>query len=374
MRTSRVAIFHGSNQPFTMETVPVPSLREGEILVRNAYTTLCRSDLNTFCGKRTEPTPTILGHEIVGVIEALGPNAPATDCRGQLLRVGDLITWAIYASDPKSDLARQGIPQKAPGLFKYGHEKIRPDNHLHGGLADYCILRRHTPVIRITARIPMPVLALLNCSVATVAGALRVAGSVAGRDVLVTGAGMLGLIACAMCRSVGARDIIAVDVCDERLDMARRFGANAMLNVSGSSSLTRERLAASAGAANVTVALDFSGVPETMEMILATLGIGGVAVLVGATFPQRPLALSAEQLIRNLHTVRGLHNYNEADFVAAVNFLERHHQDFPFAELVADRFELASVNEAFQCGLNSSAYRIGVRISPPDKGGSDSRK
>ncbi len=365
MKTSRVAIFHGANQPFALQSVPVPPLREGEILVRNAYTTLCRSDLNTFCGKRTEKTPTILGHEIVGVIEELGPNAPATDCRGETLHVGDLITWAIYASDPESDLARAGIPQKAPGLFKYGHEKIFPDNHLHGGLADYCILRRHTPVLRLTTPIPHPVLALLNCSVASVAGAVRVAGAVAGHDVLITGAGMLGVIACAMCRSSAARNVIAVDVSDERLDMARRFGANAILNAHCEGGLTRDRLAATANGVNVTVALDFSGVPETMEMILATLGIGGVAVLVGATYPQRALAVSAEQLIRNVHTIKGLHNYNEADFVAAVNFLERQHQNFPFAELVDDDFELATVNEAFERGLNSGAYRIGVRISPP---------
>ena len=197
MKTSRAAIFHGANHPFTLESIVLPPLREGEILVRNEYTTLCRSDLNTFCGKRTEKTPTILGHEIVGVIEEFGPNAPAIDCRGHVLREGDRITWAIYASDPNSAMAMAGIPQKAPGLFKYGHEKILPDSHLHGGLADHCILRRHTPVIRISAAIPLPVLALINCSVATVAGALRLAGSVAGRDVLITGAGMLGVIGCA---------------------------------------------------------------------------------------------------------------------------------------------------------------------------------
>ena len=362
MKTSRAAIFHGANQPFTLESVDVPPLREGEILVRNEYTTLCRSDLNTFCGKRTEKTPTILGHEIVGVIEEFGPNAPAIDCRGHVLREGDRITWAIYASDPNSNIALAGIPQKASGLFKYGHEKILPESHLHGGLADYCILRRHTPIIRIVAAIPLPVLALINCSVATVAGALRLAGSVAGRDVLITGAGMLGVIGCAMCRSSGARNVIAVDVSDERLTTARRFGANFNLNADGEDGLTKEKIVALAPDLNISIALDFSGVPETMETMLAALGIGGVAVLVGATFPQRALAMSAEQLIRNVHTIRGLHNYNQQDFIAAVEFMERHHGEFPFVELVQDAFDLNSVNEAFQCGLNTGAYRIGIQI------------
>lgn len=362
MKTSRVAIFHGANQPFTLESVIVPPLQEGEILVCNEYTTLCRSDLNTFSGKRMEKTPTILGHEIIGVIEELGPNAPAVDCRGSALREGDRVTWAIYASDPDSTIALGGIPQKAPGLFKYGHEKILPESHLHGGLADYCILRRHTSIIRITAEIPLPALALINCSVATVAGALRLAGAVAGRDVLVTGAGMLGVIACAMCQSVGARNIIAVDTNEERLATARRFGANLVLNANSESGLTKEKITALASGANISAALDFSGVPETMEMILDVLGIGGVAVFVGATFPQRDLAISAEQLIRNVHTIRGLHNYNQQDFIAAVEFMERHYNDFPFAELVEGTFDLNSVNEAFKSGLNTGAYRIGIQL------------
>ncbi len=146
MKTSKLAVFHANGLPFTYETVPVPALREGEILIRNEYVTLCRSDLNTFSGKRMEKTPTILGHEIVGVIDDLAPGAPTRDCRGTELRRGDRVTWAIYASNPDSWMARNGIPQKGPDLFKYGHEQINPASTLHGGLAEYCVLRRHRPV------------------------------------------------------------------------------------------------------------------------------------------------------------------------------------------------------------------------------------
>ena len=111
MRTSRVAVFHGQGRPFTFVDVGLPEPRVGEVLVRNEYTTLCRSDLNTYAGKRTEKTPTILGHEVVGRIERLGPGQVLRDLRGEELRVGDRVTWAIYASDPDSPLARAGIPQ-----------------------------------------------------------------------------------------------------------------------------------------------------------------------------------------------------------------------------------------------------------------------
>lgn len=361
MKPSRFAVFRSKDQPFTIESAPIPDLRDGEILVRNEYTTLCRSDLNTYAGKRVEKTPTILGHEIVGRIESLGPNPPPQDCRGALLRVGDRITWAIYASDPCSCLARAGIPQKGEGLFKYGHEQIAPGNSLHGGLSEYCILRRHTPVVRIDAPIPLPILALINCSVATVAGALRIAGGVQGRTVLIAGAGMLGIIAAAMCRQAGAAHVIACDIDHDRLSTSRDFGVDLTLQRNTPAPPLREHLASVLPGEPVTVALDFSGVPEAMEELLSALGIGGTLVLIGATYPQRPLQVHAEALVRNVHTIRGLHNYNEQDFIAAVEFIEQHHAHYPFERLVHDRFNLEQVNEAFQYGLSSGAHRVGVR-------------
>lgn len=361
MKTSRIAIFHAKDLPFTYETVPVPRLRTGELLVRNDYTTLCRSDLNTYAGKRIEKTPTILGHEIVGTIEEFGPEAPAVDSRGAPLRLGDRVTWAIYASDPCSCLARRGLPQKGEDLFKYGHERITPESNLHGGLSEYCVLRRHTPVIRIDAAIPLPVIALINCSVATVAGALRLAGDVRDRHVLIAGAGMLGIIACAMCRTAGAKDVTAVDIDDARLATAREFGVDHTVNLATAGRSLNESVADLATGEPVTVALDFSGVPETMEALLGALGIGGTLVFVGATYPQRSLQINAEHLVRNVHTVRGLHNYNERDLVAAVKFIEANHARFPFVSLVHDKFDLDAVEAAFAYGMNSGAHRVGLR-------------
>jgi len=361
MKTSRAAVFDGQGRPFRYETVEIPALREGEVLVRNEYTTLCRSDLNTFSGKRIEKTPTILGHEVVGRVEARGPGAPVADCRGAALRIGDRITWAIYAAAPTSPLARRGIPQKAPDLFKYGHEPVTAVSHLHGGLAEHCLLRPHTPILRLDERIPLPVAALINCSVATVAGSLRLAGEVRNRNVIVAGAGMLGVIACAMSCCAGANRVIAVDVDANRLETARLFGADLAVRIGADRPLLADQIGTSVPDEPPTAALDYSGVPDTVESLVTALGIGGVLVLVGATFPQRPLSLNAEQIVRRLHTIKGLHNYNHQDFVAAVEFIESQHERFPFSQLVHDRFTLDQTDEAFAYGLKSGAHRVGIR-------------
>lgn len=362
MKKSKLAIFHGKGIPMTMDSVEVPKLEDGQILVKNEYTTLCRSDLNTYTGKRTEKTPTILGHEIVGRIDELGPGAPTIDCRGDPLQVGDRVTWGIYASDPDSALSKMGIPQKGEGLFKYGHEEIRDDNHLHGGLSEYCVLRKHTPVIKINQPLPLTVIALINCSVATVSGALRLAGPLEDRTVLVTGVGMLGVIACAMCKAGGARKVIALDIDKERLETAQRFGAEFTVNVKEGGSTAKEQLDPVIDEQPILVALDFSGVPETMELSLSLLGIGGVAVWIGATFPQRAVEINAEKIIRNIHVIKGLHNYNQEDLVSAVDFMERHYKDFPFESLVHDKFTLDTVNESFEYAVSSGAHRVGVAI------------
>ena len=177
------------------------------------------------------------------------------------MRVGDRVTWAIYAASPDSALARRGMPQKGPGLFKYGHELLTAESTLHGGLADYCVLRRHTPVVRLDAPAPLPVLALINCAVATVAGSLRLAGTLADRTVLIAGAGMLGVTACALSRVAGARRIVAVDVSAERLAMAVQFGADFVVNLAGPGVCLAEHLTAGLPGEPVEVALDYSGAP-----------------------------------------------------------------------------------------------------------------
>ena len=129
---SKFASFKNNDEKFSIQSEGLPLLNEGEILVKNLCTSICRSDIHTFQGKRIEKSPTILGHEIVGFIQELGPNAPKNDLKGTPLKIGDKITWAIYASSPDDLLSKAAMPQKAKDLFKYGHEQITDTSHFHG--------------------------------------------------------------------------------------------------------------------------------------------------------------------------------------------------------------------------------------------------
>lgn len=360
MSTSRAAVFSRSGLPIEIVDIAIPLLQSGEILVRNEMAALCRSDLATCSGKRVELSPTILGHEVVGRVADFGPGAPRVDLRGSPLNVGDRITWAIFASDPTSEMAMRGMPQKGPGRFKYGHERLDGTNTLHGGLAEHIILRPHTPLIRIEEEVPVQVAAIVNCAVATIAGALRTAGAIEERRVFISGSGMLGVLACAMARFRGASRVAAMDIDAGRLEIAKRFGADVTIEIESvperASSIALSNFEA------VDVVVETSGVPGSMEATLEKLAVGGVAVWVGAVHPDRPIALDAQHIVRNLLAIRGLHNYNTGDFLAAVEFIESIHRTLPIRDLVEDAFGLDQINEAFAYAMSSKAFRVGVHL------------
>lgn len=334
----------------------IPKLKTGELLIRNLYGTLCRSDINTFAGKRIEKAPTILGHENIGIIEEFGPNAWLFDERGLPLKVGDRVTWSIFASDRNSPLGRKGIPQKSTDLFKYGHEMITTESTLHGGLAEFIILRKNTSVIKLSDEISSKFAATINCSVATVTGALRLAGKISGKTIGVIGAGMLGTIACSMCKTSGASKIVVFDTDNKRLLNSEKFGADQCINLQNGNEKI-ELLP------KMDIILEFSGSPESIEKSLDMLAIGGVLVLAGSVFPQRDLSINAEKIVRNLFIIKGLHNYNNTDFINAVDFAESHYNAFPFNELIEAEFPYESVNEAFSYAIDKNPYRVGIKFN-----------
>jgi len=325
-------------------------LKEGEILVKNTYTTLCRSDLHTYKGLRKEKCPTILGHEITGSIVSFGPDSEKFDQRGKKLKIGDRITWAIYASDPEDQNSKRGLPQKAKNVFKYGHEQITKDNNFHGGLSQFTIIRKNTPLVCLNDIVPDQVAALINCSAATIAAAIRLAGDLRNKHVLISGAGMLGVFGCAMASKLGASTVTALDIDVERLKIAKSFGAQETGQTVNDFNKKFD------------VIIETSGFPEVISGTLLQMEIGGTAVWLGAVFPQDDLKINAEFIVRNLITIKGLHNYNEFDLVAAVEFIEQNIEQFDFGKLVNGGYSLSTVNEAFEFAINENPFRVGIKI------------
>lgn len=350
-------VFTAPGKPFKKEIITLHSLQDSEVLVRVVYTTICTSDLHTFTGRRSLAEPCVLGHEIIGEIIQKDKNA-THDYTGEELTIGDLVTWCVYAFDDQSKMAQKGIPQKSEGLYKYGHHKFSPDDGLNGGFASHCLLKKGTAIFKLPVGISLKEAAPLNCTHATIAGGLRLAENIKDKNILITGTGMLGLSACAMAKENGAKNVFAMDLSTERLEFAKKFGANEIFNGALSVNEINESLSKDE---KIDIVIDTTGVPSVMETGLELLAIGGRAVWIGAVFSQPKTSINAEMVVRNLLTIKGLHNYTPNDLAVAIHFVAANSGKYPFDLLVGDEFKLNDLSDAFETAGSGKHYRVGIK-------------
>ena len=354
----KAAIFNGHGLPFDLIESRVPDLKPGEILVKNLYTTLCGSDIHTYSGRRIEPAHVVLGHEMVGDILWIDPAHQGKDLRGEFLSPGDRITWSIFSAPPDAQAPGPDMPQKSENLFKYGHSLATGEDVFNGGLADYCILRSNTALIKISPAIPLKIAATISCAHATVMGALRVGGMINAKTVLIFGAGLLGLSCGAMCREAGASRIGIVDPDIHRLAWAAKFG------IEDGYPSPPDTESGNLPWPEADLVFDMTGNAQAMKLGLDSLRTGGVAVWIGAVFPGKPVQVDAQKIVRKLLQIRGLHNYNYADFLNATEFIEKNFQKYPFGELVEKEYPLENIEEAFVFASEQKPVRVGIKIEP----------
>jgi putative phosphonate catabolism associated alcohol dehydrogenase len=335
---ARVSLWNGAGSGFAVHTAALPQdLRSGEVLVALGLATICGSDVKTVTGRRPGPAPCVLGHEQVGTVVDVGPDAAVA--------VGQRVVWSVTASCGRCTRCVR-TPQKCLSVKKYGHEPFDVARPLTGGLATHCLLYPGTAVVVVPAGVPDEVAAPASCATATVAAVLAAAGSLRpGMRALVTGAGMLGIAATAMLAQLGV-DVIVYDPDRARRERALLFGAAAV---------TGDRFA------GADVAFELSGRADAVQISLDALTIGGTLVLAGSVSPGHSIALDPERVVRNLLTVTGVHNYRPADLQAAVRFLATHQDRYPFADLAGGRWPLERLGEAFQAARAGTFARQCVR-------------
>lgn len=356
MPLARAAVFTAAGAPHELRELAVPEPQGREVLVRVTACTLCGSDLHTLAGRRQTAVPTILGHEVLGRIERFGGEASRVDWAGQPLREGDRVTWAVAAHCGACFYCRRDLPQKCQRLFKYGHEPLRSGRELSGGLAEFCLLVAGTDLFRVPDGLPDEAACPANCATATAAAVLEAAGPLAGRTVLVLGAGMLGLSAAALARRAGAAEVVCVEVNPARRALAEAFGASRVASPDEAAQV----VAAATGGHGADAALELSGASAAVESGLARLRVGGTLVLAGAVFPTPPVPLEPETIVRRCLSLRGVHNYAPRHLQTAIEFLTTAGA-YPFASLVEGWFGLAEVERAIAHARAAAALRVGVR-------------
>lgn len=296
-------------QDFETLELPAPEPAPGEALATIDLATVCGSDMHTVSGRRPGPFPGILGHEAVGTVVATGYDG-VRDFRGRKLAAGDRVIWSVTVACGDCDRCAAGLTAKCRTLLKTGHEPLDGGWGLSGGYASHIHLPRGITLVSVPDGISDAAAAPSACATATVMAVMEAAGPLRGRRVLVSGAGMLGIAACAVARSRGAESVEVRDLNPERLALAREFGA------------TRTRGAGEGhGDAVFDVAVELSGAQPAVTTALEALDTGGRLVLAGSVSPGPAVAVDPERMVRSLLTVTGVHNYEPAHLQQAMDFL-----------------------------------------------------
>ncbi|KZM34272.1 zinc-binding dehydrogenase [Oerskovia enterophila] len=323
-----VALWEGDGALRLVE-VPLPTLVQGEVLVRVRLATVCGSDRHTVSGRRSSPCPSVLGHEAVGEVVGLGPHgAPGDD--GRPLEIGDRVVFGVTVACGSCDRCLAGRSAKCRSVRKVGHEAFGSAWPLSGTYARHLVLPSGATVARVPAGLPDLLAAPAGCATATVMATIEAAGPLEGRRVLVSGAGMLGITAVAAARDAGADHVVVTDPDAERRALALRFGATSARDTDEPVGL-------------VDVAIELSGASPAVARCLELLDLGGRLVLAGSVAPGPDVPVDAERVVRGWLTITGVHNYEPRHLRAALDLLERTRDHVPWDELVTPPVGLGDI-------------------------------
>ena len=359
--SGRLAVYDAPNKPFEIRSLPIRPPKPGEVLVKIRMSTICRSDIHSYLGHRPNPCPGVLGHEIIGTIVTLGADV-TKDMRGDPLAAGDRITWSEYFIPGDNYYTEVlDLPQKSPGVDKYGHMAVTTEPYHHGGFGEYCYILPRSWILKLPAELSDEEATPINCGVATVVCVTEKAEIAMGDAIVVQGLGLLGLYGCALAKARGARLVIGLDNVAARRDLALRFGADQVFDPSAMSEADLvKQVKALCRPEGADAVMELCGYPEVIPSGIQMLRTGGRYVLGGLVNPDAFVRIDANQILRKLLTLRGVHNYHPRHLIQALDFVLANRKRFPFHDLVDGKYKLEQVGQAMKDAAERKVLRAAI--------------
>ena len=253
-------------QPLALQEIPVPTVGPGEALVQIKAAGICHSDAHYRAGvSSTGPLPQTLGHEIAGLVAAVGPQVTR-------FTPGDRVCLHYLVTCGQCEHCNRGQEQFCVQAQMLG-------KHRDGGYAEFIAVPERG-VMHLPPEIPFEHAAIMMCSSSTSFHALRKTKLQPGETVAVFGAGGLGMSAIQLARGLGALTVYAVDINPDKLALAAQFGA---IPVNASQVDPVAEILRLTDGRGVDVALELIGLPLTMRQAVQALGVQGRAGLAGIT-------------------------------------------------------------------------------------------
>ena len=343
---------YAQSRPLEVAELDLAPPGRGEVLVRVRAAGLCHSDLSVIDGSRPRPVPMALGHEAAGTVEAVGEGASD-------LAVGDHVVLVFVPSCGRCGpcaagrpaLCEPGAKANGAGTLLSGERRLslrgEPVNHHLGvsAFATHAVVSRES-CVKIDPDLPFELAALFGCAVLTGVGAVVNTARVSpGASVAVVGLGGVGLSAVLGAKLAGARQIVAVDLSDEKLAFARALGATDTVNAGAPDAVQAVRGLTGGGA---EIAFDMAGAVPALELAYAITARGGTTVTAGLPHPDKRLTLAPVTLVAEERTLKGSYIGSAAPLRDVPRYIALFNAGkLPVDALLTHRLKLEEINEGF---------------------------
>jgi S-(hydroxymethyl)glutathione dehydrogenase/alcohol dehydrogenase len=346
----KAAVMNNFNEPLTIESLSIKPPREDEVLVKVNASGVCHSDLSVVQAKIPMPPPCVLGHEGAGVVEEVGKGVKD-------LKPGDHVVMAWvqpcgtchFCVGGKGHLCVAGIESAMAGEEFVFEKDGMPIGRMAGvgSFADHTIVRA-SAAIKIPKDVPLDRACLVGCGVMTgVGAAINTAKVAPGDTVAVFGCGGVGLNVIQGAALCGAARIIAVDLVESKLKMAKAFGATDTVNGKDTDGAMAVRELT--GGLGVDYAFEVVGAPALIAQAFMALKRGGKVVVVGVpamgsevTIPGFALPLEEKGVIGSLYGSANLHR----DMLKLIDLYMQ--KRLKIDELISRTIKIEDVNAAFE--------------------------
>jgi alcohol dehydrogenase len=353
---------YAQSQPLRIETVDLEGPGDGELLVKVAGAGLCHSDLSTIDNSRPRALPAVLGHEGAGIVAEVGRGV--TD-----LHSGDHVVFVFSPSCGTCRNCTRGKPNvclrwpqmRNKGALLSGAQRLSRDGapiaHYSGVscFAEYAVMARSS-LVKIDASVPLIDAAMFGCAVQTgVGAAVNTAHVRPGDIVAVIGLGGVGLACMMGARMAGAQRVVAIDVSDAKLGLARQLGATDAFNASDPECAAEVRAATGGG---VDYAFEMAGSMQALALGTDILVRGGSVVSAGLPPASATFSLNPTSLVGDEKSIRGCYMGScvpERDVPA---FIELYKQGrLPIDRLKSGTLPLEDINVGFDRLADGTAVR-----------------
>ncbi len=324
----KAAVFNGSGKPLEVKDVETPTPAAGQILVKVAACGVCHTDLHYI--DHGVPTfkqpPMILGHEPSGIVAQVGQGV-------ENFKEGDRVLLPAVLTCGFCNNCRLGRENICDNMVMFG-------NHIDGAYAEY-VLAPAKDTLNLPPELPIEEASIIADAISTPYHAVVNRGQVkAGDNVVVFGCGGVGINAIQIAAAVGA-SVIAVDIVNEKLEFAKKFGAQEVINANDVERIDKQIKKMTNG--GVDVAFEVIGNPATIQTAFSCIRKGGRTVVVGYT--NKTVELPASKIMFFEQEIVGSLGCRPVDYPKIIEMART--GKIKLKELVTNRFSLDEINDAF---------------------------